>query len=129
MCQGVGTEAWLACGGHLCDGVDDALGGGARVFHDTASPPRVTNPVGDTVTSLWWTLDVALAWRLAFRAAPMSFWHHMQRGALHALIFLSALVSSIALSSNGYVLVPAVPLPFSTLPCSLYRIVVRPFDP
>ena len=123
------TAAWLAFVVHLWYGVDHVLGGVARVFHDTVSPPRVTNPVGDTVISLWWTLDVALAWWIAFRAAPMSFWTHIQRGVLHAVIFFSALVSSIALSSNGYVRVAGVALLLSTLACVLYRIVVRPFDP
>ena len=68
------TGAWLAFVVHLWYGVDHVLGGVARVFHDTVSPPRVTNPVGDTVISLWWTLDVALAWWVAFRAASTSFW-------------------------------------------------------
>ena len=45
------------------------------------------------------------------------------------LIFVSALVSSIALSSNGYVRVAGVALLFSTIACVLYRIVVYPFDP
>jgi Animal haem peroxidase len=123
------TAAWFAFVVHLWYGVDHVLGGFVQVFHDSASPPRVTNPVGDTITSLWWTADVALAWRLAFRAAPMAFWMHMQRGALHTLIFVSALVSSIALASNGYVRVAGVALLFCTTACVLYRIVVRPFDP
>ncbi len=122
------TAAWFAFVVHLWYGVDHVLGGVTRVFHDTQTPPRVTNPLGDTVTSLWWTADVALAWRIAFRAEPTPFWNHMQRGALHALIFLSALVSSIALSSNGYVRVAGVALLFSTFACVLYRIVVYPFD-
>ena len=123
------TGAWLAFVVHLWYGVDHVLGGVARVFHDTVSPPRVTNPVGDTVISLWWTLDVALAWWIAFRAAPTSFWTHIERGVLHAVIFFSALVSSIALSSNGHVRVAGVALLLSTLVCVLYRIVVHPFDP
>ena len=122
------TGAWLAFVVHLWYGVDHVLGGVARVFHDTASPPRVTNPVGDTVISLWWTLDVALAWWVAFRAAPTSFWTHIERGVLHAVIFFSALVSSIALSSNGHVRVAGVALLLGTLTCVLYRIVVHPFD-
>ena len=44
------TAAWFAFVVHLWYGVDHVLGGVAQVFHDSASPPRVTNPVGDTVT-------------------------------------------------------------------------------
>src|SRR5579864_466707 len=123
------TAAWLAFVIHLWYGVDHVLGGVARVFHDTASPPRVTNPFGDTVTSLWWTADVALAWRVAFSPAPVPTWNQIERGVLHSLIFISALVSSIVLSSNGYVRVAGTVLLLSTLTCALYRVVVYPFDP
>ena len=48
---------------------------------------------------------------------------------LHGVIFFSALVSSIALSSNSHVRIAGVALLLSTLVCVLYRIVVHPFDP
>ena len=48
---------------------------------------------------------------------------------LHGVIFFSALVSSIALSSNSHVRIAGVALLLSTLLCVLYRIVVHPFDP
>jgi hypothetical protein len=119
------TTAWLAFVIHLWYGVDDVLGGAGAVFHDTAAPPRVTHPYGDTITALWWTADVALAWVVAFRPT----WVQMERAALHALLFVSALMSSIVLSSHGYVRAAGIVLLLSTLICALYRVVVYPFDP
>src|SRR5690348_10036608 len=93
------TAAWLFFALHLWFGVHDVLGSVERVFHDTQTPPRVTNPTGDTVTSLWWTADVVLAWWLALGARPVPLWIHIERGVLTGIIFTSALVSSIVLSS------------------------------
>src|SRR5262249_848192 len=56
-------------------------------------------------------------------------WVHMERGVLHGIIFVSALVSSIALASNGYVRVAGVLLLLMAIVAVVYRIVVYPFDP
>jgi Animal haem peroxidase len=123
------TAAWLAFVTHLWYGVGGVLGGWYYVFHDTQTPPRVTNPFGDTLTSIWWTADVALAWNFAFRRAASSKAVVTERSLLHVVILVSALVSSIVLSSNGYVRVAGTLLLFSVFACMLYRIVVYPFEP
>src|SRR5215475_4817439 len=92
------TAAWLFFALHLWFGVDGVLGSVARVFHDDVTPPRVTNPTGDTVTAVWWTADVLVAWWIVLAKAPVPRWVHMERGVLHGIIFVSALVSSIALA-------------------------------
>jgi hypothetical protein len=119
------TSAWLAFVIHLYYGIGHVLHGVAPVFSDTVNPPRVTNPIGDTVISLWWTADVALAWVIAYRPT----WVQLQRGILHAVLFVAALMSSIMLSSNGYVRAAGIVLLLSALTCALYRAVVYPFDP
>src|ERR1700730_11761627 len=74
------------------------------IFHDrpnldAGKPARVTNPYGDTLIAVWWTLDVILAWTASNRLH----WIRAERGILHLVLFVSALVSSIVLSSNSYV--------------------------
>jgi hypothetical protein len=123
------TAAWLFFALHLWFGVEDVLGSVARVFHDTQSPPRVTNPTGDTVTALWWTADVALAWWFALGARPVPTWIHIERGVLTGMIFVSALVSSIVLASNDYVRAAGILLLLMTMASVIYRVVVYPFDP
>jgi len=122
------TAAWLFFALHLWFGVEDVLGGVARVFHDTVTPPRVTNPGGDTVTALWWTADVIIAWAIALRAAAVPLWVHLERGVLHGLIFVSALVSSIALASNDYVRAAGIVLLLVAMASVIWRVVVYPFD-
>ena len=119
------TAAWLAFLIHLYYGIDHVLHGIGAVFSDTAKPPRVTNPIGDTIVSLWWTADVILAWAVAFRPT----WVQIERGVLHGVLFISALVSSIMLSSNGYVRAAGIVLLVIALISALYRAVVYPFDP
>ncbi len=119
------TTAWLAFVVHLYVGIGHVLHGVGAVFNDTAKPPRVTNPVGDSVVTLWWTADVILAWVVAFRPP----WVQIQRGILHAVLFVSALVSSIVLASNGYVRAAGIVLLLITACAALYRAIVYPFDP
>src|SRR5262245_14984151 len=122
------TAAWLFFALHRWCGVGDVLGGVDRVFHDPMKPPRVTNPTGDTVIAVWWTADVALAWWIALRAASVPLWIHIERGVLHGLIFVSALVSSIVLASNDYVRAAGILLLLTTMASVTYRVVVYPFD-
>ncbi len=119
------TAGWLAFAIHLAFGIDRVLGGVRWIFHDTAVPPRVTHPVGDTLISLWWTADVALAWMIGFRPP----WVQIQRGLLHAVLFVAALGSSIVLSSHATVRAAGIALLLATVASVLYRVVVYPFDP
>jgi hypothetical protein len=56
-------------------------------------------------------------------------WVQFERGLLHAALFASAVMSSIILSSNWYVLVLGVLLILVAVSSAAYRIVVYPFDP
>lgn len=94
------------------------------VFHDAVRPPRVTNPYPDTVTTIWWTIDVVLAW-LGLRRPQ---WVQIERGLLHVVVFVSAAISSIVLSSNGYVRFFGVVLVLAALLSVTYRIVVFQLD-
>jgi hypothetical protein len=100
------------------------------IFHDqpnldAGKPPRVTNPYGDALIAVWWTLDVIMAWTASNRPR----WIRAERGILHLVLFVSALVSSIVLSSNGYVRGWGITLLILTALCGIYRVVVYPFDP
>lgn len=97
----------------------------ALIFHDTVKPPRVTNPYPDTVTTIWWTIDVALAWLGLMRPR----WVQIERSLLHLVILFSAAISSIVLSSNGYMRVFGVVLVLVALFSLAYRIVTFPLDP
>ena len=119
------TAAYIAFVIHLYYGVFKVLGGISWVFHDTQTPPRVTNPIGNSITTIWWTADVILAWVVTYRPR----WVQIERGVLHAVIFVSALASSIVLSSNGYVRTLGVILVLVVLCCATYRLVVYPLDP
>ncbi|MBV8526578.1 MAG: hypothetical protein JOY71_31450 [Acetobacteraceae bacterium] len=119
------TAAWAAFVFHLWNGVFGLFAGSAGlIFHDTVSPPRVTNPTGDLLISVWWTADVAIAWLVTYRPA----WIQIERGILHGAVFLSAAVSAVVLSSNGYVRFLGVGLILSSLAAATYRVVVYPFD-
>jgi hypothetical protein len=119
------TAAYLAFVSHLAAGVLGLFGGNFPwIFSDIVKPPRVTHPFGDSLTSIWWTGDVVLAWT-AYRPA----WVQFERGVLHAVLFASAVMSSIVLSSNWYVLVLGVLLTLVTVSSAVYRVVVYPFDP
>ena len=114
---GIFREAAAADPGHA--------GNFGLIFHDTAKPPRVTNPYGDTLITIWWTLDVVLAWLGLMRQR----WIQVERGLLHLLVFLSAAMSSVVLSSNTHVRVVGVLLLLIALFALAYRIVVYPLDP
>jgi Animal haem peroxidase len=119
------TAAYLAFVAHLGTGLLGLFGGHFEwVFKDVVAPPRVTHPYGDTLTSVWWTADVVLAW-----TGSRLVWVQFERGLLHAVLFVSAVMSSIILSSNWYVLVLGVLLILVVLSSAAYRIVVYPFDP
>ena len=66
-----------------------------------------------------------LAWAVTYRPR----WVQIERGVLHAVIFVAALASSIVLSSNGYVRTLGIILALVSLFCAAYRVVVYPFDP
>lgn len=126
------TAAYIAFLLHLWFGVLGVFKGNfATIFSDVDTagvpikPPRVTNPYPDTVTTVWWTADVVLAW-LGVRGPR---WVQIERSLLHLVVFLSAAMSSIVLSSNGYVRVFGVILVVVTLFSVAYRIVVFPLDP
>ena len=120
------TLALLAFLIHLWAGIADVLPGFDQVFHDSQTPPRVIHPFADTVTSVWWIVDVVLAWRVV---TVRPHWEQIERGLLHAVLFGSALLSSIVLSSNGYVRGAGLVLLLTTLGCAVWRVVVYPFDP
>ena len=120
------TTAYLAFAAHLFTGVLGIFGGQTGlIFHDLVNPPRVTNPYGDSLLTVWWTLDIVLAWLVWLRPK----WVQIERGLLHLLVFLEALGSSIVLSSNGYVRVLGVLLLIGALLAAAYRVVVYKFDP
>jgi len=119
------TAANLAFLIHLYAGVFGIFGGDWRlIFHDVTTPPRVTHPNTDVPIAIWWTLDVVLAWAVTYRPH----WVQLERGLLHIFIFASAVMSSVVLSSNGYVRWTGAALLVITLFWALYRVVVYPFD-
>ena len=122
------TAAWLFFALHLWFGVHDVLGSIERVFHDTQTPPRVTNPGGDTVMSLWWTADVVIAWVIALAARATPRWVRIERWILTNLIFGAALMASIVFSSNDYVRTGGIVLLLAAIASAIYRVVVYPFD-
>src|SRR5262245_15344237 len=118
------TAAWLFFALHLWFGVNDVLGSIERVFHDTQKPPRVTNPGGDTVMSLWWTADVVIAWVIAIAARATPRWVRIERWILINLIFGAALMASIVFSSNDYVRAGGIALLMAAIASAIYRVVV-----
>jgi len=127
------TAANLAFLLHLYHGIHGVFGDHWNwIFHDAPkldlNPPeksRVANPYGDTLTAIWWTFDVMLAWCVSYRRR----WIRVERGALHLVVFASAVFSSIVLSSNGYVRGWGLTLLVVAFLCAIYRVVVYPFDP
>jgi len=119
------TAAYLAFVAHLAAGVLGLFEGNFDwIFNDVVSPPRVTSPGPDSLTTIWWTADVVLAW---IGCRPT--WVQIERGLLHGFLFVSAVMSSILLSSNWYVLVAGVLLIVVVASSATYRVVVYPFDP
>src|SRR5262245_43776850 len=118
------TAAWLFFALHLWFGVHDVLGSIGLVFRDTQTPPRVSNPVPDTVMSLWWTADVVIAWAIAIAAGATPRWVRVERWILINLIFGAALMASIVFSSNDYVRAGGILLLLAAIASAIYRVVV-----
>jgi hypothetical protein len=114
------TAAYVAFVLHLYYGVEGILGGHfSWIKQDVTDPPRVTHPITDSITVVWWTLDVVLAWIPALRPQR---WIKWERSALVLALFLSATGSSVGLSSNSYVRFLGVALVVCTLSAIGYRV-------
>src|SRR6185437_9588833 len=98
------TAAYLVFVLHLYHGIHGVFADHWNwIFHDrpnldAGKPLRVTNPYGDMLIAVWWTFDVILVWIATKRLR----WIRAERSILHIVLFGTALVSSIVLSSNGY---------------------------
>ena len=120
------TAAWLAFLVHLYYGIDHVLHGIGAVFsrHRQATARHQPDRGHDRVAVVDRRCHPGLG---ASRFRPT--WVQIERGVLHGVLFVSALVSSIVLSSNGYVRAAGIVLLVIALICALYRVVVYPFDP
>jgi hypothetical protein len=88
----------------------------------------VCNPIPDLVLTVWWGLDVLLAW-LVF-ASPCPKWLRIERGAVSLFAFVVFFGATVLAAKAGPVVrVLGVLMVVSVLLCYLVRIVLRPMEP
>ncbi len=83
----------------------------------------VMNPEGDILVTIWWTLDLALAWMVA-RDRP---WIRIERGVLQIALAVGFIGSAIT-KGDGLISVLGYLMTLAILTSVLARLVIYPYD-
>ncbi len=88
----------------------------------------VCNPIPDLVLTVWWGLDVLLAWLVFARSCPK--WVRMERGAVSLFAFAAFFGATVLATKAGPIVrVLGVLMLLSVLFCYVLRIIMRPLEP
>ncbi len=88
----------------------------------------VCNPIPDLVLTVWWGLDVLLAWLVFGRSCPK--WLRIERGAVSLFAFAAFFGATVLAAKAGPVVrVLGVLMLLSVLFCYVLRIIMRPLEP
>jgi len=88
----------------------------------------VCNPVPDLVLTVWWGLDVLLAWIVYARPCPK--WLRIERGAISLFTLIAFFGATVLAAKAGPVVrVLGILMVTSVAFCYLARIVLRPMEP
>jgi hypothetical protein len=88
----------------------------------------VCNPIPDLVLTVWWGLDVVLAWFIV--ASPGPRWLRIERGAVSLFAFVAFFGATVLAAKAGPIVrVLGVLMAVSVLSCYVALIVLRPLEP
>jgi Animal haem peroxidase len=88
----------------------------------------VCNPIPDLVLTVWWGLDVVLAWFVF--ASPCPKWLRIERGAVSLFTFVAFFGATVLAAKAGPVVrALGVLMVVSVLVCYLARIALQPMQP
>ncbi len=103
----------------------------AEIFHskigmDPNAEKVVCNPVNDLILTVWWGLDVLLAWFVV--SSPR--WLRIERGAISLFAFVAFFGAAVLAAKAGIeVRVLGVLMAVAVLGCYGLRIVLQPLEP